>query len=296
MAPAALGYSSFLGDWSSAHPTSSSDDANCQLCHGQTTSQWNAYGQAVKVEFNANGGDMAAAIATVDKMDSDSDPTRASNLKEAKANTQPGWTYGPNNTVYNSSGTPTTGVLPPASVGGLLLDPVTLVTISDDAFTPAATKVKLAGTVEWVRAVGSVNSHNVAEVGGIFRSGDPTADPIFYDRTFSAGTFRYECEIHAGMAGAVKVKPRTSAKPRGTPFTLTWATAKTDTGTRFAVQYRVGKSAWRTWKKSTTAFKAVFGASGKPVTVKAGTIYGFRVRSGEGTTWSRWSPIVTFKA
>lgn len=287
-----LAYSNFGSDWEAAHAGSTSySNASCELCHAGSNDTWNAYGHALREEYNTNGGDMAAAIATVDGTNADADVTGSTNLTEADADTQPGWTYGPKNTIYDSAGSPTTGQLPPTGIG--LLDPVTLVTISDDAFTPAAIAPKIGGVVQWVRGSGN-HSHNVAEASRIFRSGAATTGPIFYNRTFSAGTFSYACETHAAMKGTVKVKPKTSAKPAGTAFTVTWATAATNTGSRFKVQYKVGTGAWTNWLPNTTAKKAVFGASGAPITPVAGTKYSFRVQSGNGTVWSGYSPIKAF--
>ena len=287
-----LAYSSYGGDWEAAHAGSTSyANAGCELCHAGSNDTWNTYGNALREEYNSNGQDMPAAIATVDGQNSDADVTGSSNTAEATADTQPGWTYGPNNTTFDSAGSPSTGQLPPSGIG--LLDPVTLVTITDDAFTPAAIAPKLGGVVQWIRGSGN-HSHNVAEASAIFRSGAPTTGAIFYNRTFSAGTFSYACETHATMKGTVKVKPKTSAKPAGTPFTVTWATAATNTGARFKVQYKVGTGAWTTWFANTTAKKAVFGASGAPITPVAGTKYSFRVQSGTGTLWSGYSPAKAF--
>lgn len=289
-----LAYSGFGSDWEAAHPGSTSyASADCELCHGGSNDTWNAYGWALRVEYQSNGEDMPAAIAAVDPANSDADFTGSKNAAEAGADTQPGWTYGPKNTIYDSGGTPTNGQLPPNGIG--LLDPVILVTISDDAFTPAVIAPKLGGGVQWIRGSGS-HSHNVAEVSDIFRSGAPTTGAIFYNRIFSAGTFSYESENFTAMDGTVKVKPKTSAKGTGATFTVTWATTKTNTGTKFNVQYKVGTGVWKSWLSNSSLKKAVFGASGSPIVPKAGTKYSFRVQSGTGTAWSGYSPQKAFVA
>jgi plastocyanin len=285
----------FLTDWSNKYPSSSSDtNASCQLCHGSSTSTWNPYGWAVKQAYDSNGGDIVAAIGTAEAGNSDADPTSSGNLKEITANTQPGWTYGAHNDVYDGSGAVTHNNPVPGGVTGLI-DPVTNVAVSDNAFTPSDLSIALGGSVRWSRAAGSTGNHNVTEVGGIFTSGAPTTGTIEYTRTFSAGTFHYWCAIHTtGMQGYVRVKAKTGAAPTGLPFTVTWASATTNTGTLFDVQYKIGAGAWTNWKVDTTSFKGVFGKSGSPVTVVAGTKYTFRVASQSGTATSLWSPSKSF--
>jgi len=285
--------SPFLSDWSTKYPSSTSDDnASCQICHGSSTSTYNPYGWAIKQQYDVSG-DIVAAISSAEAANSDADPTVSSNLKEITANTQPGWTYGAHNDIYSGSGTVTHNNPVPGSVTGLI-DPVTNVAISDNAFTPSDLSVAMGASVRWSRAAGSVGSHNVTEVGGIFTSGAATTGPIDYVRTFSAGTFNYRCSVHTTMQGFVRVKPKTGAAPTGLPFTVTWGSALTNTGTLFDVQYKVGAGAWTNWKVDTTSFKAVFGKGGAPVTVVAGTKYSFRVASQSGTATSLWSPTKTF--
>jgi len=285
-------WSTYLSTWQTRYPSSTSDNASCDLCHGTSTSNWNAYGSAIKAEWDTNGNNIAAAIAAVEAADSDSDPTASSNLKEINANTQPGWTYGNNNTIYDDTGTPISTNRPPEVSGKI--DPATLVQVSDNAFTPGTVAPKLGTGVFWTRATGSVGNHNVAEVGDIFRSGAATTGAIDFLVTFSAGTFNYECEVHPTMTGIIKVKPKVGAAPTGLPFTVTWATSKTDSGTQFDVQYKIGTGSWKNWKTDTTAFKAVFGKDGSPVTVVAGRKYSFRAASQSGAATSSWSPTTSF--
>ena len=287
-----LAYSNYGTDFEAAHPgTQSFVNGDCELCHSESTkSQWNAYGNAVREEFGVTG-DMPSAILNVDAANSDGDPTGATNAAEATANTQPGWVYGPNNSLYDSGGSVvSTGVLPPTSITGKL-DPVTLVTIGDSAFAPAAVAPKLGTVVQWIPS-GSLN-HNVHEVGGIFTSGAAKA-ATYYNRIVSAGTFSYNDEAHPTMTGTIKVKPKTAAAPTGTSFTVTWATTKTNTGAKFNVQYAIGTGVWKNWYASTGLQKAVFGAGGLPIVPKAGTKYSFRVRSGSSTAWSGYSPAKAY--
>ena len=292
LAPGAvLAFSSYGNTWDAAHAGSTSHtNAGCQLCHGNTTSQWNAYGYALRTEYESNGNDMAAAIATVDSKNSDGDPTGSTNAAEAKANAQPGWVYGPFNAIYDAGGVVSTTATVPGGVTGKL-DPVTLVTIGDAAFSPTPVTVKLGGSVQWVP--GGSGSHNVYEVGGIFSSGSAST-ATYFNRLFSAGTFSYLDQSNPTMTGVVKAKMKTAASPTGNPFTVTWATAKTNTGTRFNVQYKVGTGSWKTWLSNTTALKGVFGAKGSPIVPAAGKKYSFRVQSGTGTVWSGYSPTASF--
>ncbi|MBA3430332.1 MAG: hypothetical protein H0U16_02470, partial [Actinobacteria bacterium] len=151
------------------------------------------------------------------------------------------------------------------------------VKLFDSSFDPAATKAPVGGKVHWSRAASSSDQHNVAQNNRLFRSGAPTPDEIDFTRVFSAGTFPYLCEIHGGvMNGTVKVPVKLSAAPAGKPFTVTWATRSSNTGARFAVQFRVGTGKWKTWKSKTKAKGAVFGKRGNPVRVKSGKKYSFR--------------------
>jgi plastocyanin len=294
LAPGAvLAFSSFGADFETQHPGSTSFAfADCELCHSADShSEWNAYGQALRDEYSSNGQDMGAAIATVDSLDSDGDPTASTDGAEAEANTQPGWVYGPFNTIYDSNGAVISSTaLPPGSITALL-DPVTLVTIGDSAFSPTPVTVKLGKVVQWKPS--GTGSHNVFEVGGIFSSG-AASTATYYNRTVSAGTFTYIDQAHPTMKGVIKVKPKISAAPTGATFTVTWASTKTNTGTKFTVQYKVGTGAWTNWLRNTSLKKAVFGANGTPIKPALGKKYTFRVQSGTGTVWSGYSPTSAY--
>ncbi len=173
------------------------------------------------------------------------------------------------------------------------------VKLNDNYFDPPATRVKVGGKVHWSRAASSSDQHNIAQNNRLFRSGDPTPDEIDFTRVFSAGTFPYLCEFHAGqgMTGTVKVPVKLSAAPARKPFTVTWATRKSNTGARFAVQFRVGTGKWKTWKSKTTAKGDVFGKRGSPVKVKSGKKYSFRALSkkAKGRGASNLSPVKSFR-
>lgn len=118
-----LGRSSYLTTWGSIYPSSVSDtNASCALCHASAndTSNWNGYGQAIR---NATGATLTARIQAVQAANSDGDPGGASNLDEINAGSQPGWTAGNNNTIYDVDGLATPNQPPPAGITGPL-DPV----------------------------------------------------------------------------------------------------------------------------------------------------------------------------
>jgi hypothetical protein len=101
---------------------------NCKLCHFNTAPpSWNGYGWDVSLAIGDIGCDGAdgstpdgevsldEAFACVEGLDSDFDPGAFSNLEEIQMGTQPGWTGGPNNTIFTlTSEDP--GQLPPAGL------------------------------------------------------------------------------------------------------------------------------------------------------------------------------------
>jgi plastocyanin len=172
----------------------------------------------------------------------------------------------------------------------------TEVTVNDNlTFTPAMVTVAVGDDVHWTRP-GAGYPHNIVEEHGIFRNGDPQSTPFMYTRTFSAGTFRYFCEVHvgSGMIGFVKVPVTITSGPPGRLFTVRWALSGTDTGSSWDVQFRIGSGNWRAWKNDVTSLKGLFGKNDRPVHVKKGRKYSLRVRSREGSAASRWSPPESF--
>jgi PKD repeat protein len=88
-----------LQDWRNTYPNSNSDDAGCQLCHGGSTSQLNAYGRDLCLQFEQNQtvpSDWSASIQAIENLDSDLDPNASSNAQEIANDTQPGWTTATN--------------------------------------------------------------------------------------------------------------------------------------------------------------------------------------------------------
>ncbi len=124
--PMAQAFSGYDVTWSAVYPASTSDtNASCSLCHSSnsTTSEWNAYGIAIKLAAGATLTDRITAVQSAD-----SDGNGSTNLVEINANTQPGWTTGATNKIFNTGGTEIrstdtapatiTGSLNPATVPG----------------------------------------------------------------------------------------------------------------------------------------------------------------------------------
>jgi plastocyanin len=77
------------------------------------------------------------------------------------------------------------------------------VTVSDNQFAPSSITVAPGTIVTWTWSEGS-SVHNVTFSDGA--SGDKGAGAT-YQKTFpTAGTFSYQCTIHAGMSGTVRVQ------------------------------------------------------------------------------------------
>jgi plastocyanin len=193
------------------------------------------------------------------------------------------------------------------SVGALVAVPAafagispTEIKVGDNFFSPKNPPAKTLGsgtTFHWSRLVpASTRRHNIYQTNGLFSSGSPTNGPIDFSRNASAGTFPYICQVHAQMTGTIKAKPGlynfTSSQ-----FDVIWASTTTNTGKAFDVRYRVNNGDWKIWKNDTTQTQAVFGANGKPVTVKSSKEYDFQARSEKSATKpkkrSGWSPIAT---
>jgi len=88
----------------------------------------------------------------------------------------------------------------PTNTGG---STSTQIAVKNNLFDPSSTTVPVGSTVTWTWAAGSV-IHNVT-----FSDGPKSADQSSgtYTRTFTtAGTYPYNCTIHPGMNGSVKVQ------------------------------------------------------------------------------------------
>jgi plastocyanin len=172
----------------------------------------------------------------------------------------------------------------------------TSVSVNDaKVFNPDAVNQTAGGSVHW-QATG-FDQHSVTQDAGLFDTGAARAG-VDFTRTFSAGTFPYHCRKHGdqGMTGVVRVAPRTSSAPAGLAFTVQWASAGSNTGNRFNVEYKVGSGPFKAWLTNTAARSAVFGARSRPVALVRAKTYSFRVTSLSGTAKSAPSPVKTFRA
>ena len=105
-----------LSSFNSTYTTSSTAiNGSCQTCHGDSTSTWNEYGWGLL----QNGQDFAA----LEDDTSINSSGLTTMLEEILASTQPGWTVGSNNNLYNSGGLITTTATAPAGIDPL--DPLT---------------------------------------------------------------------------------------------------------------------------------------------------------------------------
>ncbi len=110
--PSAHAFSGILSDFNNTYPGSSSGaNARCQLCHGSSTSTWNEYGWGL-VQNNTNFG----ALEGDTSVNIDGGTTM---LDEIDASTQPGWTSGANNNLYDGGGLVSTTQSPPSGIGTL---------------------------------------------------------------------------------------------------------------------------------------------------------------------------------
>ncbi|MDX1649367.1 MAG: hypothetical protein R3263_05895, partial [Myxococcota bacterium] len=128
-APAAA-FPGTLNAWQARYGaiSSSGDDAVCQLCHADANggSPWNGYGWDIRLaladpacDADASGTvDDAEAFFCVETLNSDGDGSDFANVTEIGLSTQPGWTQGPFNTLYDRTGT-IPNQPPPAGIGQL---------------------------------------------------------------------------------------------------------------------------------------------------------------------------------
>jgi PKD repeat protein len=106
-------FNGILSDFNSRYPGSSSGaNASCQLCHGQSTSTWNEYGWNLR-QNNLN-------FSAIEGLPSINNSGETTFLDEINASTQPGWTTGGNNNIYDSGGFTTDTATAPSGIVGAL--------------------------------------------------------------------------------------------------------------------------------------------------------------------------------
>jgi len=85
---------SFLEEWRSIYPNSSSSRRECQLCHANSSGgqPWNGYGFDIRTRYiEIDRTDMRQAIIDIQELDSDTDQSNLSNLEEIRQSFDPGW-------------------------------------------------------------------------------------------------------------------------------------------------------------------------------------------------------------
>jgi parallel beta helix pectate lyase-like protein len=164
-----------MGDWHKKYGASSASGSNagCQTCHVSSAggTPWNAYGwDIVKALTNPACGtpdadgkvSNMAALACVEKLDSDKDPEGSSNLAEIRAGSQPGWTPGAENTTWSRTGAATANQKPPQPIGPLDpggSEPTLAAAPAGASVTPSSGSLEMASAgVMVVRAGGSIQA------------------------------------------------------------------------------------------------------------------------------------------
>jgi Bacterial Ig domain/Dockerin type I domain len=110
------GFPLILNNFNSTYPGSTSaTNAACQLCHGSSTSTWNEYGWGLLLS-----GWNFAGLEGLPSVNIEGGTT---NLDEINAGSQPGWTSGANNNLYNRAGLITSNLTRPNGIQGNLDPP-----------------------------------------------------------------------------------------------------------------------------------------------------------------------------
>lgn len=84
------------------------------------------------------------------------------------------------------------------------------VTVDDDLFSPRTVTIRTGGTVTWNNRG---NTHTVTARDGSFDSGMMDTGRTFRHKFPNAGTYTYDCILHEGMTGTVKVTDASGAVP-----------------------------------------------------------------------------------
>ena len=117
--PALKAWQDFYGPGTETNSTSG-DTAECQLCHQDPNPperDWNGYGwdfflargnMLPGMDCDSDGDGVVGfeeAFVCIEALDSDMDPGMFLNIEEIMLDTQPGWTDGPNNTIFTDNDT-----------------------------------------------------------------------------------------------------------------------------------------------------------------------------------------------
>ncbi|MDO8941190.1 MAG: PKD domain-containing protein [Methylicorpusculum sp.] len=117
--PSVQAKNTYLKTWQDTYIGSTSDNASCNLCHGTSNSNLNAYGKDLCTAFSGSvPAEISSFLRSIEDSDSDSDEGQSSNLNEIEANAQPGWTLGPVNQIYAADVKTCSPIGSPISVPG----------------------------------------------------------------------------------------------------------------------------------------------------------------------------------
>jgi len=102
-------------------------------------------------------------------------------------------------------GTEPTGGNPGGNPGGNTCTSTSVaVTVQNNSFSPSCTTVPVGSTITWTWGANATSGHNVTFPAGLNSTTQTTGT---FDRAFpTAGTFTYECTVHPGMAGSIRVQ------------------------------------------------------------------------------------------
>lgn len=78
------------------------------------------------------------------------------------------------------------------------------VNITDSAFNPAKTSIRVGQTVEWTN--GDERDHQVSADKGAFKSGTIKPGASFSHKFDKAGEFKFHCPLHPRAKGTISVK------------------------------------------------------------------------------------------
>jgi hypothetical protein len=207
-------YPSYYNSWKSAYPGSMTGSnvltgtgANCQLCHEQSGGgkTFNGYGWNLRQEIN-KGKSITQAFAAVEALDSDADPAATSNLAEMTGHSQPGWTAGASNTIYNKNGSTTANQPPPSGILGSL-DPC--------AGTAVAYCTAKTNSLGCVPAIGSTGTPSASASSGFVLTGSNVRNNkpglSFYKVNGSQASVAFQCGFLCVGPSGIKRTPARSA-------------------------------------------------------------------------------------
>ena len=163
-----------LEDWRNVYPNSNSDDAGCQLCHGGSTSQLNAYGKDLCLVFEQNQAvpsEWQDAIRSIEDLNSDNDPNGYSNAMEIANDTQPGWTTA-ENPLYIADFTQSCAqVAMDSTVPNNVPTPYDIVTTGDPIANPGGPYSALVGELLTFDGSGSTDDGEIVRYDWSFGDG-----------------------------------------------------------------------------------------------------------------------------